>query len=250
MPDWRKKEDYDFISNLSDEGLAWEFVRRNSDYIADWKAYENTLKSTAHSIKPKFLSKDIGKVIGFHYIPPILDHESEVAWSVRVNDPIRLNERQWLCRKWGLRKELKDPSDNSPPEFIPAKSLPSRLTWDELPSYFTNDEETFPPVEKKAVIGFDLESPFGPQLEMAKEILEYAAKTNPSNPGQGDNTKLLPTYIRIIDVPKDVLPKEIAQYFLELKKVVNSDDPNALSKKLYSWRKRAKQLTENYKTFL
>lgn len=33
-PDWRSARDYDFVSTLSPERLAWEFLRRNPVYRA------------------------------------------------------------------------------------------------------------------------------------------------------------------------------------------------------------------------
>ena len=35
--DWRKKKDYEFTKELSNEGWAWEFLRRNPKYIDQWE---------------------------------------------------------------------------------------------------------------------------------------------------------------------------------------------------------------------
>ncbi len=36
-PDWRDPSAYSFTFNLSRERWAWEFLRRNPGYIADWE---------------------------------------------------------------------------------------------------------------------------------------------------------------------------------------------------------------------
>lgn len=38
MPDedWRSPRAYDYLQDLSSSGLAWEFLRRNADYRADY----------------------------------------------------------------------------------------------------------------------------------------------------------------------------------------------------------------------
>lgn len=34
--DWRSPKAYDYLQDLSAPGLAWEFLRRNADYRADY----------------------------------------------------------------------------------------------------------------------------------------------------------------------------------------------------------------------
>lgn len=34
-PDWRSAAHYEYVSGLTSTGLAWEFLRRNSDYRRD-----------------------------------------------------------------------------------------------------------------------------------------------------------------------------------------------------------------------
>lgn len=40
---WRSAAAYDFIDRLSPSGIAWEYLRRNTDYQAD---YRESLKQT------------------------------------------------------------------------------------------------------------------------------------------------------------------------------------------------------------
>lgn len=39
---WRMSSAYDFVDDLTAEGLAWEFLRRNADYQHDFAAYQAT----------------------------------------------------------------------------------------------------------------------------------------------------------------------------------------------------------------
>ncbi|HEV2549416.1 MAG TPA: DUF6499 domain-containing protein [Stellaceae bacterium] len=38
-PDWRDASSYAYTQELSPEGWAWEFLRRNSDYRAAWSRH-------------------------------------------------------------------------------------------------------------------------------------------------------------------------------------------------------------------
>jgi hypothetical protein len=46
-PDWRKKENYPSIKNTSPSQWAWEFLRRNNEYAADWQRYASLAKQMA-----------------------------------------------------------------------------------------------------------------------------------------------------------------------------------------------------------
>ena len=41
--DWRINENYEFTEHLSNEGWAWEFLRRNPEYKDAWDSYVNTV---------------------------------------------------------------------------------------------------------------------------------------------------------------------------------------------------------------
>ena len=39
MLDWRNPDNYGYIESLSSSGWAWEFLRRNPKFQADWQSY-------------------------------------------------------------------------------------------------------------------------------------------------------------------------------------------------------------------
>ncbi|WP_439650090.1 transcriptional regulator domain-containing protein [Gymnodinialimonas mytili] len=45
--DWRNAADYDYLDNLDVSGLAWECLRRNARYRADYPQMRDGLKSPA-----------------------------------------------------------------------------------------------------------------------------------------------------------------------------------------------------------
>jgi len=253
MPDWRKEEDYDFVSSLSREGRAWEFLRRNPDYAKDWHRYEAFLamRSDEHRLKNLLLSNSKQEKEGYYYLPPKVDGESEMSWSVRVVNPKRYSEKQWLCLKWGIRHDLQDPNEQQPPVFLAPKELPSALSWEDMPSFYHGDEENFSFKDGKLVIGFDLTQPFGPQLKKAKYILEDTVGRNkPKPPGKGPVNDLISTYLRILDMPEHPPIEALIKSFPTLKTVSLGKDSDPVSKKVYEWRKRANALLKGYKTFL
>jgi len=45
MPDWRKAEDYAYTEGLTLHEWAWEFLRRNPEYRADWASLQDKIAS-------------------------------------------------------------------------------------------------------------------------------------------------------------------------------------------------------------
>ena len=81
---WRNTGDYEFTNSLSDEGWAWEFLRRNENYIKDWKKWLRW-----HVLAKKASKDDINKS------------------KFRVNKPI-------LSQKWGLHYGFVNPGTDNP----------------------------------------------------------------------------------------------------------------------------------------
>lgn len=40
-PEWRDESAYEYLNELSVEGLAWEFLRRNADYRREYETAAN-----------------------------------------------------------------------------------------------------------------------------------------------------------------------------------------------------------------
>ena len=57
--DWRNPKDYEFTKSLNSDGWAWEFLRRNPDYIKDWVKAQEKDKIDRQKYKAEFLPKII-----------------------------------------------------------------------------------------------------------------------------------------------------------------------------------------------
>ena len=249
MLNWQQETDYLFVAALDGAGLAWEFLRRNTTYILNYETLQNSDPAQSERLgRIPVLSNDSGLTTGFYYAPPKDDGESEKEWALRVDEPRRFTLESHLCHEWGLEGELRDPRNNSAPIFTRADKLPSAIKFEGISSFYQNDGESFPPVDDKVLIGFDLSIPFGPQLNKAKDILNEIGK--PKKPGKGSQLENMPVYLRLLDAPDSITAKEMVPYFKKLQILSQVDDPYAANKQVNEWKTRAKMLTENYRAFL
>lgn len=132
LPDW---ENADWYTALAADGLAWEFLRRNKEYVADWGRYQSA---------PEFnhAGGKTGKFSGRAHVPwdpmtcygcspPALEGETLEQYEARMKaedvDYEVENLESWLCRKWGI-DELYNPADPNgcvePLEIFPVSGSP------------------------------------------------------------------------------------------------------------------------------
>lgn len=90
--DWRKRTDYPG-ERASPQEFAWEFLRRNEEYRADWRKYRALL--SRHRIG-KF------DLIGFD--PPLREGETKSQWWLRAGNASAIRGQ----RRWHIQ-ELTDP---------------------------------------------------------------------------------------------------------------------------------------------
>ena len=55
--DWRNPQDYEFTKQLTKDGWAWEFLRRNPKYIDEWKKTLVNYKIDQKKYRDDLLSK-------------------------------------------------------------------------------------------------------------------------------------------------------------------------------------------------
>jgi hypothetical protein len=72
--DWRTSSPYSYLDGLSPRAIAWEFVRRNSDYRA---AYRSMVSGTA-----AFVAQRWGCVVD----PDLRADHFRVAWLLNTAD--------------------------------------------------------------------------------------------------------------------------------------------------------------------
>jgi len=150
---WINAKNYKFTADLDRDGWAWEFLRRNVEYQAE---YEKAAKC--------------GDPV---YDPPKLDNESDSQWIGRViqddTEPRKSHPLIGLAVKWGLAI-LQDPAGKSVPEFLPA--YPFLPEWSALDALYGREIDDAPIRMKPdvAVIAFDVSRPLSKQLDLAKRL--------------------------------------------------------------------------------
>ena len=115
LPDWQNPEKYkDHGDDMS--AWAWECLRRNPKYQADyarWAALPDTDGEGIKSRKYKLTFGDWERMAFFYANPPALSDDETVAeYEQRTGVQAELLQVH-LCRKWGLEL-LEDPSKNDP----------------------------------------------------------------------------------------------------------------------------------------
>jgi hypothetical protein len=163
--DWTRPQDYAFTAGLDAAQWAWEFLRRNPRYQAEWRAFDVVWRD---------LEARYGR-------PP---HRDFCAW--------RLDPRAWVpagdcpdgdCRvdhdkvliecalgaRWGFHKFPPDPADDDPVGD-------GRLTWreveEDIPQLSHGETGWLTDDPARVALGFDLSLPLRDQLERAKRRLQ------------------------------------------------------------------------------
>lgn len=164
--EWRDAEQYRFCADLDLAGWAWQFLRRNAEYRADYTWFIATWRA---------LEADYGVPPGRDFFrwkqdPRAWRDEAEIAdCGAEIcpgeNDQVLIE--CWMGAKWGFRQ--------FPPD--PALSQPEGLAWrEQAVSVESLGPEDIHVLQHspgkiaagKIALGFDLALPLGPQLEAAR----------------------------------------------------------------------------------
>lgn len=168
---WQFQQNYDYTLVLNSAQWAWEFLRRNPDYQADWTWFSSTWQQleTAYGA------------------PPHRDMQcwraDPKAWRSRAeidgcddrgcaSDGERLAIECWMGARWGFYKFPLNPE-------LRADSPAWDLAWRELETEAVlldgqtdgTDAEYFGGDSHKVALGFDLARPLGAQFEDARRLL-------------------------------------------------------------------------------
>jgi len=206
MPDWKKKEEYDFTQSLDRSGWAWEFMRRNKLYKSDWE------------------EASAGGVV---YQPPKNEGETDQVWMVRVSlsghHPMKVVKTTTFARKWRMRPPILNPYASNAPKFDIA--YPKIVGYEEMREYF-EDEEPFLPLRNFAVLVFDLTREMSAQLAYANARLHEASKE-----------------LKKIEIfkPKNILPGK----WKNCLRLLDAEMANATSKEIRSVIKQYHPASEN-----
>ncbi len=185
IADWKDPKAYPSGGRVSLRRWAWEFLRRNSEYQADWLAYAETCREILPDWKPdKAFSDDPAEAARLHgllhdndrfkvYEPARLPGENEAAWLERVGRGRIVPLDSWHGEKYGLRNFPSPFSDSfligAGPDFKAApRTVFVTQHWDGFTNPATISDNRF------RAIGIDLSLPIEPQLRDAQEALERA----------------------------------------------------------------------------
>lgn len=209
--DWRNVKHYDYTKKLSSKGWAWEFLRRNKEYIEEWEAaladYLNKLSDE------NFIKTPRGKRFLFNHengmVISSIASEHAKKWGL----PVYLNP-QFSSIDFG---KIKNPEKTLAYFFLqeagyyPDVTLEYLLTENDLTDLKLNSDE-------RAVV-FNLSFPLKPQFaRMFKKLLDMQNDLKK----QGNLKTTYPknyrdfflNYIRVFDAKQDKrkpLEKEIAK---------------------------------------
>jgi len=164
MPDWTDPHDYRFTADLSAAQWAWEFLRRNPRYRAEWTEFITTWRA---------LEAAYGKPGDRDLAAWQQDPRAWVPAAACRNSDCRVDGDKVLIEcamgaRWGFYKFPPDPGDDDPVGG-------GRLVWreqivdvellDELPATIQDSDHL-------ALVRFDLGLPLAQQLAAAKRRLQ------------------------------------------------------------------------------
>lgn len=216
-PDWKKAEDYKYTEGIELAAWAWEFLRRDKDYQADYMVYKTKAQDLEQQYGDWKKEKD-----ALCYVPEQLDGETKQKWMVRAADMGITSERirldHLMGRKWFL-KGMFDPDKSFQqgivflrPQMFPVYA--DKL--DDLDVYTTRDilydgegnpvgviEDVFP--AEYVVVVYDLVHDIAKQAKQASKELKKRAKSIKS-----DNTVIKPQvwvrHLRVLDAINSTSP--------------------------------------------
>lgn len=163
--DWQNPEDYAFGTGLSGDQWAWEFLRRNTGYQAEWSDFNRVWQA---------LEAVYGRPPDRDFCAWKADPRAWVAVGDCPDSDCRVDQDKVLIEcamgaRWGFYKFPPDPADDDP-------CGAGRLAWREIeqdiPVVGNNDRQWLGNDAARVALGFDLSLPLREQIERAKRSLQ------------------------------------------------------------------------------
>lgn len=157
--------DYEFTRSLNAAQWAWEFLRRNPGYAAEWQSFHATWKA---------LEMAYGRPPDRDFCAWKQDPRAWVPASECADGECRIDQDKVLIEcalgaRWGFYKFPPDPHDDDPVGS-------GRMSWrplDEVQPIVQADDRAWLGGEPARIaLGFDLALPLREQLERAKRTLQ------------------------------------------------------------------------------
>jgi hypothetical protein len=214
VADWKIAASYDYIEALSESGWAFEFLRRNDAYRADFEEV---------AARRQELSDKYGDLTGnqaawrgdsraWVFTPEINPSETIQNWRRRAmasaTEPGQEWFDDWYGRKWQLTQPLPDPSAPCVPgpDFNSLAHGIRPANLDGIANGF-DDDEPHSQRAGTATLAFDLRLPLKHQLDEAKRVLERTMRDQAKqgvikplkNYTPGNTIPLFTEYLRALD---------------------------------------------------
>ena len=220
VPDWQNATLYYFSESLGTDEWAWQFLRRNPDYRADWHWFKTIWAD---------LEADYG-------CPPKRDFQQwkrdPRAYRKAVNEQGETESlliECWMGQKWGFYKFPLDPEIAHPQigtDLLWRPHHPLAQLVDET------DHEWLGQDHAKVAYGFDLSLPLAAQFEQARRFLLMLQKQRSR---QGSVMVEIPQqrchdwirYLRYLDAESENAPAE------EIAKVLSLEDISAVKQQAH-----------------
>lgn len=199
--DWTRPQDYAFTEGLDGAQWAWEFLRRNPAYQAEWQAFSATWQ---------ILEAQYGRPPNRDFCAWRLDPRAWVTAADCPQGDCRIDADKVLIEcalgaRWGFYKFPPDPADDDPVGD-------GRLTWrelvEEVPEVGPADADWLGGDPARVALGFDLSLPLREQLERAKRRLQVVRRRRQRSgalPPMSlrDQYAALGTQLRLLDAEAD-----------------------------------------------
>jgi len=230
VKDWRNEDDYAYMDNHTPELWAWEFLRRNPDYIKDWETtfsqyVDDRKKNYIPKVKTILENKEkFCLVPGYSkevFLMDMPERERETTIKLLLNSIYDLSAKPTTLNfpsarsKWGLFiSEIIDPDVDCPSNEL------------DFPLFYTHgyvfSSESFHILKltgletSEAVVVFDLSKPIQQQYEQVKDDLEeeqkaFLCEDKIKIRKNTNKAEVWQRYIRILDAYEvKTKPKDIA----------------------------------------
>lgn len=249
--DWKSEADYEYLEVLEPAGWAFEFLRRNPEYQADYETITAIEAALTKQYGPCEDNREAWRQDGKSWIcvPPIKDGQSLKQWQVTASlsssHPSRTWYLDWYKARWGLTNQFPDPSCPAvpAPKFNALDEFPLFPKYAEVGEFFLGDDCDGNQMRGTAVVVFDLWRPIKEQIKiagvqlvtrakehMAEEKMAYGTDTKPQLKAHKPGNAILKyrQYLRTLDAAASgAEPKEIAAVIYGLEDNTSASGYNA-----------------------
>lgn len=188
IPDWRDEKNYPDPATTTAQQWAWEFLRRNPQYQADYAEF--SLHATDSFIKD---IKEYESCYRSGELPMGID-----MWEAMLEDgdmPPSPPIYQKICRDYNLVLPIDPKNNNEIPSFFKYAERPAIKTrhYEELFDVSLSSNTLF-------TVTIDVSQPKGPQLEYVEGFIDGYRKQIDKSDKRQSKTHRYREYLQILDV--------------------------------------------------